>query len=469
MGVAEVVSVADCLSSLTSRLDPGVVMVSDAMTMLEVFTRIERMAATAKAVLSKRATDSPRLLKHKGFKDGTDYLAKTLDVTSGEAMSILATAGALDGLDATTGAALQGEMSPRKTLAVAAAAQANPDAEQEMLGLAQKAPLKDVQERSRQVRRDASTETDEQRALRARRRRSVWHWTDPDTGDGKGGWQLPAGPHAEVVTAMNAIANRYFDQARGGDLREPPGAYMADALVHLVRQSAAPRVPVDDDELPKERSRRNARPIYRIDAPVIDRGEVLPGERCEAAGIGPINVSDAVELTTSDSFKVVVATDPDDHTRIVALAQLGRRPLDPATLLDDLRSAIDTKGIDVAALVNPEHRPTAAQESAVMWLSGGRCQIRGCTSGTGRLEIDHVDPYATSRHTTLEHLALLCGHCHDLKTYQAWTVGPLQPDGKRELTPPPPPPPPRNPTATRHGMMESSGHRCPDPGMASRP
>ena len=196
---------------------------------------------------------------------------------------------------------------------------------------------------------------------------------------------------------------------------------------------------------PKIRSRRNARPIYRIDATAIGRGEVLAGERCEAAGIGPIGIDDAIALTTSDAFKAVVATDPDDHNRIVSIAHLGHKPLNPETLMDDLRSAIATRGIDVAALVNPEHRPTAVQQSAVMWISGGRCQIRGCTSGTGRLEIDHVDPYATSRHTTLEHLALLCGHCHDRKTHQGWTVGPLAPDGKRDLIPPRPPgsrPPP---------------------------
>jgi hypothetical protein len=444
LGVAEVLAVAECLSSLAARFDPAVVMVSDAMTMLEAFCRIERMAATAKALAARRATEVPRLLTHKGFRDPADFVARTTGTTSGEAMSVLATAEALEGLDATTEAAKRGELSPRTALAVAAAARANPDAEASMLDLARKGSLEDVQERSRQVRREASSETEEQRARRAHMRRHVWHRIDAETGDGKGGWQLPAGPHAEVVAALNRIANRYFDAARATELRESPGAYMADALVHLVHQAAVPRLPVDE-ELPKERSRRNARPIYRIDATVIDRGQIAKGERCEAAGIGPISVADAMALTTSDAFKVVVATDPDDHDQIVSLAQLGRRALDPTTLLDDLRSAIDTRGIDVAALVNPKHQPTAAQESAVMWLSGGRCQIRGCTSGTGRLEIDHVEPYADSHHTTLEHLALLCGHCHDLKTYQGWTVGPLDPDGKRDLTPPPPPssrPPP---------------------------
>ena len=137
LGVGEVLAVAEHLSSLTARLDPAVVMVSDAMAMLEGFTRIERMAAAAKAITAKRATEVPRLLKHKGYKDPADYVARTTGTTTGEAEAVLATAQALDGLDATTDAAKNGEMSPRQTLAVAAAARANPEAEGEMLDLAE--------------------------------------------------------------------------------------------------------------------------------------------------------------------------------------------------------------------------------------------------------------------------------------------------------------------------------------------
>ena len=104
------------------RLDPAVVAVSDAMTMVDACTRIERMAATDKTVVAKRATDSPRLLKHKGYRDGLDYLARTLDITTGEAAAVLGIANVLDGLDATTDAAKQGGMAPREVIALTAAA-----------------------------------------------------------------------------------------------------------------------------------------------------------------------------------------------------------------------------------------------------------------------------------------------------------------------------------------------------------
>ena len=125
LGVADVLAAAEGLALLMDRLDPATVTVSDAMTMVDAFTRIERMAATGKTVVAKRATDSPRLLKHKGHRDGVDYLARTLDITAGEAAAVLGLAHVLDGLDATTDVAKKGGIAPRKVIAVAAAAQAD--------------------------------------------------------------------------------------------------------------------------------------------------------------------------------------------------------------------------------------------------------------------------------------------------------------------------------------------------------
>ena len=104
-----------------------------------------------------------------------------------------------------------------------------------------------------------------------------------------------------------------------------------------------------------------------------------------------------------------------------------------------------THGVDVASLVHTGRRPTAAQVTAIEWISGGQSQIRGSTGGTGRLEIDHEPPWEQTHRTVLAELTLATGHEHDLKTHQGWILGPLGPDGKRDLTPPPPPgadPPP---------------------------
>jgi len=313
-----------------------------------------------------------------------------------------------------------------------------------------------VQERSRQVRRRASPETDEQRAAKAQRRRRLWSWIDEETGESCGKWRLPGAVGAELVAELNRRAQPFFEAGRRSGDREELGAYMADALAEAFRQPAAtpwarpPAAPAgavegdaapdgDPDQAgkePKLRSRRDTTVLYRVDGTAADRGHTLPGERCEIPGTGPVPLDEVLALGGTDAAKVVVVTDPDDHTRIQAIATLGHTPLPAADLMAHLRRVVTDRGVDVAALVHDGRKPTAAQVSAVMWLSGGRCQIRGCTSGTGRLEIDHVDPWATSGHTTLHHLALLCGHCHDLKTHQGWTVGLLRPDGKRDLAPP---------------------------------
>jgi hypothetical protein len=466
-GLADVRAVAECLGAVMARLDPSVVTVDDAMAMVDVFCRIERMGAAGKTLLAKRAVDSERLLRHKGFRDGVDYVARATDSTVGEAAAVLATADALAGLDATSDVVKAGGMSPRRAVAVATAARANPDSEHEMLAIAEKGSLREVQERSRQIRRDASSETDEQRARRWWRRRSLRHGIDGDSGEGWGRWRLPPAEHAELVAELNRRKQVFFDTARREQRREGDDAYLADALVDMARHPGIPRPPAgpptrdgadpDTDSsidaggasvgvLSAGRIRWNQKVLVRVDGTAAQRGHTLPGERCEIAGVGPITAGEVRDLLGSDALKAVVVTDPDDHNQVHTIANLGRGPLDPATLLDDVRAAIDARGVDVASLVHTGRHPTAAQVTAIEWLTGGRCQIHGCASGAGRLEIDHVEPWTDTHRTELAQLALLCGHHHDLKTHDHWTVGPFHPDGTRHLTPPPHPAAPDPPT-----------------------
>ena len=189
-------------------------------------------------------------------------------------------------------------------LAVAAAARANPDAEGEMLDLAEEGVGQGGAGAVPPDPPGGIAETDEQRVLQAQRRRTMWHWIDDDNGDGCGKWRFPPAEHAEVIAELNRRMNGFFDQGRRENRHESQGAYMADALVDLVRHPGPPRIPANactdppaaatEPGSPKIRSRRNARPIYRIDANAIDRGHALPGERCEAAGIGPISIGDAI-------------------------------------------------------------------------------------------------------------------------------------------------------------------------------
>ena len=79
--------------------------------------------------------------------------------------------------------------------------------------------------------------------------------------------------------------------------------------------------------------------------------------------------------------------------------------------------------------------PWPLQTTALQWIHGNACARRGCTR-TANLEIDHVAEWATTHHTTVDELAPLCPHDHDLKTFHGFTLGPLGPDGRRDLLPP---------------------------------
>jgi hypothetical protein len=269
-----------------------------------------------------------------------------------------------------------------------------------------------------------------------------------------GRWRLPPLEHAELVADLNRRKNGFFEQARRAGRQEPDEAYLADALVDMARHPASARSgargPADGDPDPEARTpptrriRWNQKVLIRVDGTAAARGEARPGERCEIAGVGPISGGDVSELLDSDALKAVVVTDPDDHTAVQTVAHLGRAPIDPATLPETIARAVADRGVDVVSLVHQGRRPTAAQVTAIEWISGGQSQIRGSAGGNGRLEIDHEPPWEQTHRTVLSELTLATGHEHDRKTYQGWTLGPLGPDGRRELSPPAPraqPPP----------------------------
>ena len=102
---------------------------------------------------------------------------------------------------------------------------------------------------------------------------------------------------------------------------------------------------------------------------------------------------------------------------------------------DAFKAAIVADGVDIRSVVHLGRQPLALQVTALQWLHGRHCARRGCTR-TANLEIDHVEEWATTRPTTLDELAPLCPHDHDLKTFHGFTLGPPGPDGRRELVPP---------------------------------
>jgi hypothetical protein len=98
-------------------------------------------------------------------------------------------------------------------------------------------------------------------------------------------------------------------------------------------------------------------------------------------------------------------------------------------------AALSMNGTQIDKVIHHGRRPTALQRTALKWDTGGTCVVEGCTNAL-RTEIDHVDPWASSKVTQLKDLAGPCKHCHDLKTHNGHTLSPRLPNGKRRLIPP---------------------------------
>ena len=141
--------------------------------------------------------------------------------------------------------------------------------------------------------------------------------------------------------------------------------------------------------------------IVRVDHTALIRGEVESGEVCEIAGLGPVDIATVRDWVEGDAFK----------------------------------AAIVTEGVDICSIVHLGRQPIELQRTALQWHSAGGCAIEGCTS-TKRLEIDHVQEWSTTGRTTLDELARVCGHHHDLKTHNGYRFGPLGTNGKRPLIAP---------------------------------
>lgn len=121
--------------------------------------------------------------------------------------------------------------------------------------------------------------------------------------------------------------------------------------------------------------------VVRVDWDALVRGWPLEGEVCEVPGVGAVPVS-----------------------AVRAMVDSG----------DAVLKAVVTKGVDVVSVAHLGRRPSAAQRTALRWLDLV-CVESGCGQ-RAFLEIDHTEPWATSRVTLLQLLEPRCRHHHRRKT-----------------------------------------------------
>jgi hypothetical protein len=399
--VAAVREERDRVGALLRALEPSAVALADAEPMWNAFDKIERHAANAKTLLARRVEEAATWRK-RGHRDAAEGMAKQSGTTRGAAKQQLELSKKLDAHPSTENAMRKGEISPTQAAIVAAGANGNAAAEKRLLDKAITSTVAQLRQEAARERAngDPDPEDTERRIHAERRARS---WTDEE-----GRWHFNAvgtvrdGSH--VARVLERLVNDEFTKARREDRREEREAYAFDAFVGVFRDHD--QRPDDETEKPAKKKHRcpSHLSILRLDHEALLRGYVAGEELCEIAGLGPVPVRTARELLGESILKLVL-----------------------------------TKGEDVANVTHLGRGPKIAQKIALLWQSPC-CTAEGCTRT--RIEFDHREPWAKTKHTKLDELDCLCAFHHDLKHRDVWAL--LDGTGNRPIVPPDHPRHPKN-------------------------
>jgi len=396
--------VVDSVASLIDGFDPALTGARDAMELVAEFSRLEHLASAGVALAARRVAQTD-LWTRGGHRSAAHWLDHVTGMGVGDAVRLLQTAEVVEAAPDTLDALKAGQVSTREAKAIGAAESADPEAGRRLLGAAGQRSTKETENDAARIVAAASKESAAEKAERHRKARRVFHGVDAD-GMGWGHWRLPIAEHTRIVAQLDGEQQKVFESARTDGVREPVGAYAADALVRVFDRAAHKSAPSGSADTAPEGTVEGedwsfVKTIVRVDLTALDRGAVAPGEVCEIAGKGPIPVADVWRMIDGGAFI----------------------------------AAVTTKGTVIDKVIHLGRQPTVLQKTALEWFSAGECSIEGCTN-PARIEIDHVADWAHTNTTRLPDLASPCGHHHDLKTHEGYTYGPRLPSGKRRLIPP---------------------------------
>jgi hypothetical protein len=393
----EVVAQREALAALVRRIDPDELPASQAPALWRELDVMGRQIAAAKLLVARRVEDSHRW-KGEGFASPAEYLAAHGGTSLSAARAELEVSKALPVLPGTCAALVEGTLSPQQGALIAEAAKVNPGAERSLLESAGRHSFKELKDEAQRAKAAGDPDPEAtQRRIHSERR--LIEFTDAE-----GAWNLHArgtvADGARIHAALAPVIEQRFRANRAEGRHEAAEANAFDALVELADHSATGNG--------KRASGGRYLGLIRCDLAALQRGAVKGAELCEIAGLGPIPVGTAVDLLGDATWKLIV-----------------------------------TRGVDVANVTTLSRKATAAMLAALAWRSPV-CSVEGC--GRTILQIDHRIPWATTRHTTLGELDLLCPHHHDAKTRDGWEL--IEGSGVRAMVPPDHP---RHPRRTRSG------------------
>ena len=312
------------LEAVVADLEPGTLDASGAEKLVGLFTRCERLSVAGRGLAARRV-ESALSWRREGHRSAAHWLASTTGVSVGAATRSLQTARELETLPATSAAFRSGELSEAQASEIAATAALDPASESRLLDSARAAvSFKGLRDQCREA--SVRAADDVAAARRLHETRAVHTWTERD-----GAWRmdvrLAPDDGAFVAKALEDWTSKIFRARHAAGQMEPRPAYVADAVVALVKQG--PCKPIE----------------VRLEAShgALERGYVEPGERCELAGVGPVPVTMARGLL-DDARITVLSREGTDITRVSS----PRRTI-PAKLRRGLEAAYPVCGVDGCA------------------------------------------------------------------------------------------------------------------------
>ncbi len=378
----ELAAVGDTLEVLTRGWKARRRGKRNSVAVMKELGRSRRLFDVLTCEVAREIAETDAFVEH-GDRNAAELCARMMGVETGEARRVIANSTRLESLPETDAAFRAGLLSAQQVTLISQVAVRDPSLEAELLEHADEGlvPLRDAC-----VAAQSRTEDPDARSKRQHAARSLRMWTATD-GMVEGRFSLAPEVGAGLKAMIDKKAAEVFRAKHREGVREDHDKYAADALTQLLLGQSTGRVGTTVHVV--------------IDHAALVRGTVLPGERCEIPGSGPVSLAWVRELLGGDAFVTAIVKKGKDITTV---AHLGR------------------------------HVP--AEVRTAMIVEGRECCVVDCHA-RGYLEVDHSEvDFAKGGPTAKWNLGWLCSPHHARKS-QGWTLGPPDPEtGKRVLAPP---------------------------------
>ena len=387
------------LEELVGELDAERVDSRDALRLVRVAAKGERLCSTAKAHLAQRCADTGVWFTDRAARvpavTPAEWLADLSGSGIGSARDALSVTDQLHEGSATDQALRAGELSLTLAHEVTAAAEVGGEtAERRVL---QKATDEGLRSAKTEAARVLATAKDAaERAALIHRHRSRRRWTTRD-----GVWHLslqgPVALGAEVEACLARFDDAAWDAAakQPPDARDTPDAILFDSVLAMAR-AARDGAGAPASSKPRGRAKTRDHVVVHVDATALVAGEPRSGDRCEIPGLGPVSV---------------------EHARSI--------------VGDAIVSILVEDGRDVSTFARPGRKVTAAL-AQLLAARDPVCTITGC-GRSARIEGDHHRPVSEGGASSAENLDGLCTQHHRRKT-GGWSVVDHA-DGQRTMEP----------------------------------